>query len=76
MIADDLQANGGMITRDDLASYKVREFEAPLSVTYRGYTIQGIPKTSGCVTTYQALQILEQFDLAAIGSRARLTPPT
>jgi gamma-glutamyltranspeptidase/glutathione hydrolase len=68
MMADDLQANGGMLTRDDLASYKVREFDAPLSVSYRGYTIQGVPKTSGCVTAFQALQILEQFDLASMGA--------
>jgi gamma-glutamyltranspeptidase/glutathione hydrolase len=68
MIADDIQAHGGLITREDLASYKVRDFDAPLAASYRGYTLHGIPKTSGCVTAYQALNILEQFDLAALGA--------
>jgi gamma-glutamyltranspeptidase/glutathione hydrolase len=68
MIADDIQANGGMITREDMAAYQVRDFDAPLAATYRGYTLHGIPKTSGCVTAYQALNILEQFDLASFGA--------
>jgi len=68
MIADDIQANGGMITREDLASYTVRDFDAPLASTYRGFTLHGIPKTSGCVTAFEALNILEQFDLASFGA--------
>jgi gamma-glutamyltranspeptidase / glutathione hydrolase len=68
MIADDIQAHGGMITRADLAAYEVREFDAPLSTTYRGYTLQGIPKTSGCVTAFEMLNILEQFDLGSLGA--------
>ena len=68
MIVDDIQANGGMISLEDMASYTVREFDAPLTATYRGYTLQGIPKTSGCVTAFQMLNILEQFDLAALGA--------
>ena len=67
MIADDIQAQGGVITREDLAQYKVREFDVPLVASYRGYTLHGIPKTSGCATAYQALNILEQFDLAHLG---------
>jgi gamma-glutamyltranspeptidase/glutathione hydrolase len=68
MIADDIQAHGGMVTREDLAAYEVREFDAPLTTTYRGYTVQGIPKTSGCITAFEMLNILEQFDLRSLGA--------
>ncbi|MCC7368040.1 MAG: gamma-glutamyltransferase [Chloroflexi bacterium] len=71
MMVDDFQANGGMLTLEDFADYAdhgVREFDQPLAATYRDYTLHGIPKASGCVTAYQALNILEQFDLAACGA--------
>ena len=68
MIADDIQAHGGLITREDLAAYRVRDFDAPLTATYRGYTLHGIPQTSGCVTAYEMLNLLEQFDLATLGA--------
>jgi gamma-glutamyltranspeptidase/glutathione hydrolase len=68
MIADDIQAHGGMMTREDLAAYRVRDIDAPLTATYRGYTLQGIPTTSGCVTAYEMLNLLEQFDLASLGA--------
>ena len=65
-IAADVQANGGLIAREDLAAYQVRELGA-LQLDYRGYTLVGVPETSGCATAYQALNILERFDLAALG---------
>ena len=68
MIVDDIEAHGGMITMDDMAAHEVRDFDAPLTATYRGYTLQGIPKTSGCVTAYEMLNVLEQFDLASLGA--------
>ena len=37
-IADDMKANGGLITKDDLAAYKARE-RAPVRGTYKGYDI-------------------------------------
>ena len=65
-LAADLEANGSLIVRDDLRDYRVRELE-PLRAEYRGYTLLGIPQTSGCVTAYQALNVLENFDLASLG---------
>ena len=44
-MAADLAANGGLIARDDLQNYRVRELE-PLRVEYRGYALLGIPQTS------------------------------
>ena len=66
-IAADLQANGGLIDQDDFLRYRVREFEPGLVQSYRGYSLVGIPLASGCVTAYQALNILERFDLAGLG---------
>jgi gamma-glutamyltranspeptidase / glutathione hydrolase len=66
-IAADIQANGGLITREDVANYRVRELTPALHTTYRDYTLVGIPETSGCATAYEAMNILERFDLAALG---------
>lgn len=66
-IVDDLQANGGLLTREEFAAYQVREFTPGLQVGYREWMLVGVPETSGCATVYQALNILERFDLAALG---------
>ncbi len=66
-IVADVQANGGLLSREDFAEYRVREFSPALQVDYRGYTLVGVPETSGCATVYQAMNILERFDLAALG---------
>jgi gamma-glutamyltranspeptidase/glutathione hydrolase len=58
----DLQAKGGMISRDDLAEFAVREY-APLRADYRGYQLFGLSPTSGSMTAFEALNILSQFDL-------------
>jgi gamma-glutamyltranspeptidase / glutathione hydrolase len=63
----DVQANGGLLTRDDLASYAVRELE-PLQTSYRGYSLVGLSATSGSMTAFEALNVLEQFDLRGMGA--------
>jgi gamma-glutamyltranspeptidase/glutathione hydrolase len=58
-IADDMAANGGLITREDLANYEPVEREA-LSGTYRGYGIVGFPPpSSGGALLIQMLNMLE-----------------
>jgi gamma-glutamyltranspeptidase / glutathione hydrolase len=65
--AADMKAHGGLITLEDLASYKVVE-RAPIRGTYRGYDIVTVPPASaGGATLLNMLNILEQFDLAAGG---------
>ena len=66
-VAADMKAHKGLITLEDLAAYKpvVRE---PLMGTYRGYTVATTPPaSSGGATLLQMLNILESFDLKALG---------
>jgi len=67
LIADDMKANGGLITKDDLAAYQAKERE-PLRGSYRGFDIVSMPPiSSGGVALIEMLNILEQFDLKAKG---------
>jgi len=67
LIARADQAGGGMLTEADFAAYKVRELP-PVECTYRGYTITSAPPpSSGGVTLCEILQILQGYDLAAMG---------
>lgn len=61
VIADDMAANGGLITRDDLAGYRVIERE-PVRATYRGHEIISMaPPSSGGTHIAQILNLLERF---------------
>jgi gamma-glutamyltranspeptidase / glutathione hydrolase len=72
LIAADMKANGGLITREDLARYEARE-RAPVRGTYRGYDIISMPPpSSGGVALIQMLNILEPVDLK---SKGLLTAP-
>ena len=65
-IDEDMRKNGGILTAEDLAGYDVDLYE-PLSVSYRGYEVL-IPRApSGAWTIAQTLNVLERFDLAALG---------
>ena len=58
---------GGLITEEDLAAYEAKERE-PIRGSYRGYDIVSMPPpSSGGVGMVQMLNILEGFDLAAMG---------
>jgi gamma-glutamyltranspeptidase / glutathione hydrolase len=60
-------SNGGILTAGDFARYTTTE-GAPLSCTYRGYIlISAPPPSSGGVTLCEILNILEGYDLGAIG---------
>jgi gamma-glutamyltranspeptidase/glutathione hydrolase len=66
-IAEDMKANGGIITRDDLARYKAKE-RAPVRGTYKGYDIVSMPPpSSGGVVLLEMLNIVEPLDLKAKG---------
>jgi gamma-glutamyltranspeptidase/glutathione hydrolase len=66
-IAEDMAANGGLITKQDLAAYQAKE-RNPVKGTYRGFEIVSMaPPSSGGVALIEMLNILEPFDLKAKG---------
>jgi gamma-glutamyltranspeptidase/glutathione hydrolase len=67
MIADDMAAHGGVITLADLRDYSaVRRI--PVRGTYRGHDILSMPPpSSGGVALVEILNVLEGYDLAALG---------
>ena len=65
-IVGHLQQNGGLMTLEDLASYKVRWSE-PIATTYRGHVVRTHGPGSSGMTILQALNILEGFDLERLG---------
>ena len=66
VIHEAMAANGGLITRDDLAAYSVR-VGAPLVGTYRGLELRFSPGATGGATALEILNILEQFPKSAVG---------
>ncbi len=62
-IAEDMKANGGLITKEDLAAYQAKE-RKPVYGSFRGYEIISMPPpSSGGVALIEMLNILENFDL-------------
>ena len=62
-----MRENGGLITAADFAAYQVQN-RTPLRTAYRGHEIVGFPPpSSGGVHVAQILNILETFDLKAMG---------
>ncbi|WP_167771256.1 gamma-glutamyltransferase [Bradyrhizobium niftali] len=61
------QAGKGLITQDDLDSYKTREL-APVECDYRGYhVISAPPPSSGGVIICEILNVLEGYPLKELG---------
>jgi gamma-glutamyltranspeptidase/glutathione hydrolase len=72
-IAADMQRNGGLITRQDLAAYRAKE-RAPVRGRYHGYDLVTMPPpSSGGVAMVEMLNILSHFDLRKEG---RWSPET
>jgi gamma-glutamyltranspeptidase/glutathione hydrolase len=69
-IAASSAAGKGIITKADLAQYKVREL-APIECDYRGYHIVSAPPpSSGGVVVCEILNILEGYPLKDLGFRS------
>lgn len=72
-IAGFMKENGGLITKNDLESYKpvIRE---PVRGTYRGYEIYSMPPpSSGGVHLVQMLNMLELYPLGTYGHNTAKT---
>ncbi len=60
-IADDMAANGGIISLEDLAQYRAME-RKPLSGTFRGHLVYSVaPPVSTGLTLIETLQILDNY---------------
>ena len=66
-IVNEMKRGKGIITMEDLTSYRSRWLE-PVSGTYRGYKIISMPPpSSGGIALIQLLQSVESFDIRKIG---------
>ncbi len=72
LIVQEMARGGGLITRDDLARYRVK-WRDPIAIGYRGYTVYTMPPPSGGgVTLAEILNVMEGYaPLPSFGS-ARL----
>ena len=67
LIVSEMKANGGLITAEDLKSYKP-VLRKPLQGTYRGYELLTMPPpSSGGVALLEMLNILESQDVRKQG---------
>ncbi|MBL9173287.1 MAG: gamma-glutamyltransferase [Verrucomicrobiales bacterium] len=65
-----MQSHGGILTAADFAGYRIRVRE-PVRGTYRGWEIISFPPpSSGGVHVLEILNILENFDMKALGDRS------
>jgi gamma-glutamyltranspeptidase/glutathione hydrolase len=69
-LAAAIQKGGGLVTARDLAQYDVKERE-PLTGRYRQYEVlTAPPPSSGGIVLLEALNILEGYPVAGMGSRS------
>ncbi|OXM14810.1 gamma-glutamyltransferase [Paenibacillus herberti] len=66
LIAADIQANGGSLTRKDFIDHKA-DWVKPISVDYRGYQAYNVPPNSQGMASLSILNILNNFDLKKMG---------
>ena len=60
------QEQGGLITMEDLATWKVK-IEEPLSINYKGIEVYKLQQWTQGPAMLQALNILENFDIKSMG---------
>jgi gamma-glutamyltranspeptidase / glutathione hydrolase len=71
-IVDEVRKRGGILALEDLAGYQVR-VRQPVAGSYRGYTVITAPPPAGGTHVLQLLNILDEFDLAALGEQSTAT---
>ncbi|MDM7920855.1 MAG: gamma-glutamyltransferase family protein, partial [Pyrinomonadaceae bacterium] len=70
MIADDMKANDGLITLEDLKNYRAKERTA-IRGNYRGHEIISMPPpSSGGIVMMQVLNMLEAYDIKEMGANS------
>ncbi|GHA06312.1 gamma-glutamyltranspeptidase [Arenicella chitinivorans] len=66
VIAEYMQANGGFLSVADLAEHRGNWVD-PVSTNYRGYDVWELPPNGQGIAALQMLNMLEEFDLEAMG---------
>ncbi len=67
LVAEDMRQHGGLITEADLEAYTAKRRE-PLRGTYRGHEVLSMPPvSSGGIALVEMLNVLEGYDLRAMG---------
>ena len=66
-IAEDVEQNGGYLRLSDFEQYRPIVQEQALSATYRGLGISAVKGPCAGPTVLEILNILQQFDIAAMG---------
>jgi gamma-glutamyltranspeptidase/glutathione hydrolase len=67
-ISDEMARHGGLITKDDLAGYEVRQ-NPPLSGRYRDLDLAFSPGATGGITALEVLNIWSEFPSTAVDFR-------
>jgi gamma-glutamyltranspeptidase/glutathione hydrolase len=68
LLAEDMKRHGGLITQQDLRDYRP-QVRVPVRGSYRGHEIVTMPPpSSGGVALIQMLNMLERYDVAALGN--------
>ena len=57
---------GGLLSYDDLAAH-TSEWVTPVSTNYRGWDVYELPPNGQGIAALQILNVLEGFDIAAMG---------
>lgn len=65
-IGEFVKAHGGFLSYDDLAEH-TSTWVDPVSTNYRGYDLWELPPNTQGIAAQQILNILENYDLAAMG---------
>ena len=65
-IAGSVASVGGIMSMDDLAAYE-SQYDAPVKTTFHGYEIHGQDSWTQAPMLMQTLNMLERFDLRAMG---------
>ncbi len=68
-IADDMRRRNGLLTEADFAANHP-DWVEPISTTYRGYDVLELPPNTQGVVALEMLNILEGFDLRALGQNS------
>ncbi len=66
VIADYMAEQGGLLTYEDMAAHE-SEWVTPVSTNYRGWEVYELPPNGQGIAALQILNILEGFDIAAMG---------